>query len=469
MFCYQCEQTNLGQGCIEFGVCGKDSDVALLQDLLVYQLEGLSFYAQEILKKGQKIQPDVHFFMIDALFSTLTNVNFSRERFIEFLKESQQVKTALAVQSGVVSQALPAAAAYILPDNEEAIIDDLQKINLRPEAESSPDVQSLKDTFLYGLKGMAAYAHHAWMLGYSDEEVCDYMVKGMAALLNTQLTVPDLVGWVMEFGQVNLKCMELLDWANTSTFGHPEPTHALITRKQGPFIIVSGHDLYDLKQLLEQSAGKGINVYTHGEMLPSLAYPELKKYPHLIGNYGSAWQNQQREFDGLPGCVVMTTNCLMEPRKSYKDRVFTAGVVGWDDVAHIPAVKGKKDFTPVIEKALALGGWQADDPEKRILVGFGRNATLSHADAIIDAVKPEKSATSSSWVGRWRQSRAQLLHRVRRKDPPGQRDLDPGLRKIPLQQTGFRHRGRFAATAGYRAVQRCLLRHPDRAGPRGRF
>ena len=243
MFCYQCEQTNLGQGCIEFGVCGKDSDVALLQDLLVYQLEGLSFYAQEILKKGQKIQPDVHFFMIDALFSTLTNVNFSRERFIEFLKESQQVKTALAVQSGVVSQALPAAAAYILPDNEEAIISDLQKINLRPEAESSPDAQLLKDTFLYGLKGMAAYAHHAWMLGYSDEEVCDYMVNGMAALLNTQLTVPDLVGWVLEFGQVNLKCMELLDRANTSTFGHPEPTHALITRKQGPFIIVSGHDL----------------------------------------------------------------------------------------------------------------------------------------------------------------------------------------------------------------------------------
>jgi hydroxylamine reductase len=390
MFCYQCEQTNLGQGCVEFGVCGKDSDVALLQDLLVYQLEGLSFYAQEILKKGQSIQPDVHFLVIDALFSTLTNVNFDRHRFIEFLKESQQVKSALIAQAGSISQALPAAAAYKLPDHEDAIILDSQKINLRPEAESNLDVQSLKDTFLYGMKGMAAYAHHAWMLDYSDEEVSNYFYKGLAALINTQLTVPDLVGWVMEFGKINLKCMELLDRANTTTFGHPEPTHALISRKKGPFIIVSGHDLHDLKELLEQSAGKGVNVYTHGEMLPSLAYPELKKYSHLIGNYGGAWQNQQREFDGLPGCVVMTTNCLMEPRKSYKDRVFTAGVVGWADVAHIPAVKGKKDFSAVIEKAIALGGWQADDAEKRILIGFGRNATLSHADAIIEAVKTGK-------------------------------------------------------------------------------
>jgi len=191
----------------------------------------------------------------------------------------------------------------------------------------------------------------------------------------------------MEFGLVNLKCMELLDRANTESFGHPEPTPVLITRKKGPFIVISGHDLHDLVDLLEQTSGKGVNVYTHGEMLPSLSYPGLKKYPQLVGNFGGAWQNQQREFDNLPGAILMTTNCLMEPRKSYADRIFTTGVVGWTDMSHIPEKDGKKDYAPVIEKALELGGWQNDEPEKTILVGFGRQATLSHAGEIVEAVK----------------------------------------------------------------------------------
>jgi hydroxylamine reductase len=387
MFCYQCEQTNLGTGCVEFGVCGKEADVAALQDLLIYQLEGLSVYGAAVLSKGGSIAAETHRFVIDALFSTLTNVNFDTKFFIDFLKKSEEIKKTLKAQAGTLSGSVPAPAAYRLPASDEAIQNDANLINLRPAAESNGDVQSLKDTLLYGLKGMAAYAHHAWVLGYQDEAVNNYNYKVLSTLLDESLGLNDLVGIVMEFGQVNFKAMELLDKANTETYGHPEPTQALVTRKKGPFIVISGHDLHDVAQLLEQTAGKGINVYTHGELLPALAYPAFKKYPHLVGNFGGAWQNQQREFDNLPGCVVMTTNCLMEPRKSYQDRIYTTGVVGFPDMAYIPEVNGKKDFAPVIEKALSLGGWTEDEAEKRILVGFGRNATLSHAGEIIDAVK----------------------------------------------------------------------------------
>jgi hydroxylamine reductase len=387
MFCYQCEQTSLGEGCTEFGVCGKESDVAVLQDLLIYQLEGLSVYGNEILKKGQAIPADTHFFVIEALFSTLTNVNFDRQRFFSFLHESQMIKQALKTQAGSGLGSLPQAAIYNLPADEDAILADACLINIRPQAGDSVDIQSLKDTLLFGIKGMAAYAHHAWVLGYQDEAVNNYFYSGLSAMLDDNLVLADLVATVMEFGKINLRCMELLDRANTSTFGNPEPTEVLISKKKGPFIIVSGHDLLDLEQLLQQTASKGINVFTHGELLPANAYPGLKKYPHLIGNYGGAWQNQQREFDNLPGSVLMTTNCLMEPRKSYQDRIFTTGTVGWPDMPHIGSKDGKKDFNQVIEKALALGGWTADEPEKRILTGFGHAAVMNSAGAIIEAVK----------------------------------------------------------------------------------
>lgn len=387
MFCYQCEQTSLGEGCTEFGVCGKESDVAVLQDLLIYQLEGISVYGKEIIKKSQAIQADTHFFMIEALFSTLTNVNFDRQRFVDFLRQSQAIKQALRSQAGSSLGTLPQAAIYDLPGDEEAILADACFINIRPQANDSVDIQSLKDTLLYGIKGMAAYAHHAWVLGYRDETVNNYLYQGLSAMLDDNLALSDLVGMLMEFGKINLKCMELLDRANTSTFGNPEPTQVLISQKKGPFIVVSGHDLLDLEQLLEQTAGKGINVFTHGEMLPANAYPALKKYPHLIGNYCGAWQNQQREFDNLPGCVLMTTNCLMEPRSSYQDRIFTTGTVGWPDIPHIESVGGKKDFSQVIQKALELGGWSLDEPEKQILTGFGHAAVMNSAGAIIDAVK----------------------------------------------------------------------------------
>jgi hydroxylamine reductase len=390
MFCNQCEQTFSGTGCVEFGICGKDADVAALQDLLIYQLEGLAVYGAAVLAKGGTIEDGIHRLVVDALFSTLTNVNFDPRFFLSILKETQTAKLSLKSIAGDTAGKLPAAAAYQLPETDEAIQTDANLINLRPAIGKNVDVQSLKDTLLYGIKGMAAYLHHAWVLGYQDTAINNYFYKGLSAMLDETLTLNDLVGMVMEFGKINLKAMELLDQANTLTFGHPEPTQALVSRKKGPFIVISGHDLQDLLQLLEQTAGKGINIYTHGEMLPALSYPGLKKYPHLVGNFGSAWQNQQREFDRLPGAILMTTNCLMEPRRSYNDRIFTTGVVGFPDMAYIEEKDGKKDFTRVIEKALELGGWPEDGPEKRILIGFGRNATLSHAGEIIDAVKTGK-------------------------------------------------------------------------------
>lgn len=387
MFCYQCEQTNQGKACVEFGICGKEAPVAKQQDLLVYQLEGLSFYAVQALAQGKTIRPDVHEFVIQALFSTLTNVNFDPQRFFTFLRRSQAIKEELRALAGAPGSDVPAAARDDLPQDDDAIQARAAQVNIRPDAERDTDIQSLKDTLLFGMKGMAAYAHHAWVLGYQDEAVNQYFYKGLSAMLDEKLTVNDLVGMVMEFGQVNLKCMELLDAANTRTFGDPEPTQLLITRKKGPFIVVSGHDLHDLHQLLEQTAGKGVNIYTHGEMLPANAYPGLKKYPHLIGNYGGAWQVQHREFDKLPGAILMTTNCLMEPRPSYRDRLFTTGVVGFEGIAHIEDQGGVKDFTPVIEKALALGGWSEDEPEKRIWSGFARAAVLGTAEHVIQAVK----------------------------------------------------------------------------------
>ncbi|HZW04751.1 MAG TPA: hypothetical protein VFF68_12535, partial [Anaerolineaceae bacterium] len=284
MFCYQCEQTMAGTGCVEFGICGKEADVAALQDLLIYQVEGLAVYGAAALAKGQAVPGDTTRLVIGALFSTLTNVNFDGQYFLALLRQVESAKASLKTLAGNVPGKLPAAALYRLPEGDAAIQNDANLINIRPQAGQEADVQSLKDTLLYGLKGMAAYAHHAWILGYQDEAVNQYFYQGLSALLDETLTLEDLVGMVMAFGQVNLKAMELLDRANTETFGHPEPTQALISKKKGPFIVISGHDLHDLLQLLEQTAGMGINIYTHGEMLPALAYPGLKKYPHLAGN-----------------------------------------------------------------------------------------------------------------------------------------------------------------------------------------
>ncbi len=387
MFCYQCEQTIGGKGCTKAGNCGKNAEVAALQDLLIYELKGIGFYGQKLLEKGEKINDEVHKFMADACFSTLTNVNFDPERFVEYLKKAEVIKGDLRKQVGDISGDIPEAATYKVPATKEEMLEVAERANIMLDQTLDPDIRSLRETLIYGMKGMAAYAHHAHVLGYKDDEVSNFFYKAFSAITDDKLTIEDLFNLVMEFGQINYKCMELLDQANTGTYDNPVPTEVIITKKKGPFIIVSGHDLKDLKELLEQTEGKGINIYTHGEMLPAHGYPELKKHKHLVGNYGGAWQNQQKEFDGIPGCIVMTTNCLQKPRESYKDRIFTTSIVGWPDVAHLEEKEGKKDFTPIINKALELGGWTEDESEKKILVGFGHHATLSYADKIIEAVK----------------------------------------------------------------------------------
>lgn len=387
MFCYQCEQTAGGTGCTKVGVCGKSPEVSSLQDLLIYQLKGIGFYGAKLLEKGKKIDNRIQNFVIDSAFATLTNVNFDDDRFIELLKEAQRIKSELKLAVGEVEGKVPEAASYVLRTSKNEMLADSYRAGIMYDEDLNEDVRSLREMLIYGLKGMGAYAHHAYVLGQKDEEVNNYFFKAFAATVDDSLAVDDMLGILMEFGQVNLKCMELLDKANTGAYGHPTPTNVNINKKKGPFIIISGHDLHDLKELLEQTEGKGVNVYTHGEMLPAHGYPELNKYPHLVGNYGGAWQDQQKEFDGVPGCILMTTNCLQKPKESYSDRIYSTSVVGFPEMQHIEEKDGKKDFTAMIEKAIELGGWTEDEEEKTITVGFGHNATLSHADTIVDAVK----------------------------------------------------------------------------------
>lgn len=387
MFCFQCEQTIGGKGCTKAGNCGKDAEVAVLQDLLIYQLKGISFYAEKLLEKGIKIDDETDKFMMDASFSTLTNVNFDPERFIQYLREAEEIKKNLKNGVGEISEEIPEAAKYELPEKKEEMLEDAKKAGIMYDQHLDADIRSLREMLIYGMKGMGAYGHHAHVLGYKDETVSKFFYKGFAATINSKLTAEDLFELNMEFGQINLKCMELLDAANTGTYGNPTPAEVLITKKKGPFIVVSGHDLKDLKELLEQTEGKGVNIYTHGEMLPAHGYPELKKYPHLVGNFGGAWQDQQKEFDKIPGCILMTTNCLQKPRTSYRDRIFTTSIVGWPDITHIREINGKKDFSLIINKALQLGGWPQDESEKKIVVGFGHNAVLSNADKIVEGVK----------------------------------------------------------------------------------
>ncbi len=387
MFCYQCEQTAGGKGCTKAGVCGKDAAVASLQDLLIHELKGIGFYGNEAVKKGIKIDSKINKFTMDALFSTLTNINFDSNRLVDLIKESESVKAQLKGVAGEITVEIPDEVDYKAPNTIEEMISDAKGLGVMSDSTLNEDVRSLRELGIYGIKGMAAYAHHAYVLGREDEVVNNFFYKLLASTLDKNLTVSDWLSLDMELGQVNFKVMELLDSANTSEYGNPSPKSVLVTKKKGPFIVVSGHDLKDLKQLLEQTEGKGINIYTHGEMLPCHAYPELNKYSHLVGNFGGAWQDQQKEFDNLPGAVLMTTNCIQKPRENYKDRIFTSSVVAWPGVAHIDDKDGVKDFTPVIEKALELGGWTEDEEEKSILVGFGHNATLSNAGKIIEAVK----------------------------------------------------------------------------------
>ncbi|MBM7613883.1 hydroxylamine reductase [Alkaliphilus hydrothermalis] len=389
MFCYQCEQTMGGKGCTKSGVCGKTPEIANLQDLLIYQLKGIACYARPLIEKGQSIDKDIVEFVENSLFTTLTNVNFDAESHVNLLKESQKIKQNL--RDRAPEGKYPDCATYNLRESKELMLKDAVQAGIMFDQELDADIRSLRSTILFGLKGISAYGHQARFLNYNSEQVDHFYFLGLEATTNDDLTLEELILMTMKTGEMSVEVMKILDDANTTTYKNPSPHKVNVNIKKGPFIIISGHDLRDLEMLLQQTEGKGINIYTHGEMLPAHGYPSLKKYKHLIGNFGSAWQNQQKEFDDIPGCILMTTNCLMRPRESYKDRIFSTNVVGWDGVQHVTLKEdGTKDFTEIINKALELGGFKEDEEEKEILVGFGHHATLSHAGAIVDAVKEGK-------------------------------------------------------------------------------
>ena len=385
MFCYQCEQTAKGEGCTKIGVCGKKPDVAALQDLLNYIVKGLSQVAVEGRKVGINDQ-EINQFTSKAIFSTLTNVDFDPERFVDLINEGVEKRDAL-------KEKVKAAGGHIdfgegpstlKPEpTTDALVAQGENIGIQSEPDINADILSLRELLIYGIRGMAAYADHAAILGKEDDGVYAFMQEGMASTLNSELSVDDYIGLVMKCGEVNLKAMELLDAANTGTYGHPVPTSVPLGSKAGKAILVSGHDLKDLEEILKQTEGKGINVYTHGEMLPCHGYPELKKYSHFYGHYGTAWQNQAKEFDAFPGAILMTTNCIQKPRDSYQGRLFTTGLVGWPGVNHID----DKNFAPVIDKALEMPGFTEDQDGKQVMVGFARNAVMGVAGQIIEAVK----------------------------------------------------------------------------------
>ena len=353
MFCFQCEQTAGCSACTgSAGVCGKKADTAGLQDKLTGALIGL---ARAVEGNENLITEDTDRLVMKSLFATITNVNFNNETLLELI---DRVK----------------AAPY-----------DMNEL-----WDSNENIRSLKSLILFGIRGVAAYAYHADVLGYRDDEINRFFYKALRAVGMDDWGMDELLPVVMEVGEINLKCMTLLDKANTETYGDPTPTEVSLTIEKGPFIVISGHDLYDLKQLLEQTKDKGINIYTHGEMLPAHAYPELKKYPHLKGNFGTAWQNQQKEFADIPAPILFTTNCLMPPKASYADRVFTTEVVSYPEIIHIGE---DKDFTPVIEKALLLGGYPSAmhftgiNGGEKVMTGFAHNTVLSVADTVVEAVK----------------------------------------------------------------------------------
>ncbi|MGA9108964.1 MAG: hydroxylamine reductase [Smithella sp.] len=385
MFCYQCEQTAKGEGCMKAGVCGKDADVAALQDVLVYALKGLSAVALDARGAGV-VDHDINVFTVKALFSTLTNVDFDPERFVELIRKCVAGRDALKSRfkkAGGIMNDKPAAVTFQPESTIAGIVGQAKIASLKADASIDPDILSLQHILLFGVKGVAAYADHAQILGQEDEKIYSFVQEALAAILRENLDLNGWIGLVLKCGEINLRTMELLDKGNTGAFGHPVPTSVPLGAKKGKAILISGHDLKDLYELLKQTAGKGINIYSHGEMLPAHGYPELKKYPHFYGHYGTAWQNQAKEFAKFPGAILMTTNCIQKPGESYAANIFTSGLVGWPGVVHI----ADANFEPIIKKALELPGFAADTEGKSVMVGFARNAVLGVADKVIEAVK----------------------------------------------------------------------------------
>jgi len=385
MFCYQCEQTAKGTGCTVLGVCGKKPDVAALQDLLLYALMGLSQVAVEARKIGV-IDKDLNLFTVKAAFSTLTNVDFDPDRFMDLINQAaakrEDLKTRLKTAGADVRW--PDGPATFQPAAPlDELIQQGEQVGLKSYPGDNPDVLSLKHTVLFGIKGVSAYADHASILGQEDDSVYAFVHEGLAAIQRDDLSLDDWISLTLRCGEAALKAMQLLDAGNTGVYGHPVPTTVPLGHKKGKAILVSGHDLKDLEELLKQTEGKGINIYTHGEMLPTHGYPKLKKYEHFYGHYGTAWQNQIREFPNFPGAILMTTNCIQRPKNDYMDNIFTSGMVGWPGVPHISDL----NFKPVIDRALELPGFQEDENGHHVTVGFARNAVLGVADKVIEAVK----------------------------------------------------------------------------------
>jgi hydroxylamine reductase len=385
MFCNQCEQAAKGEACTKIGVCGKQPDVAALQDLLIYALKGLSQIAVE----GRKIgisDPALNRFTCEATFSTLTNVGFEPDRFAQLIQQTVTLRNALAEKvksAGGKVNVSEGPAAFTPAPNIAGLVSQGESVGINADTTLDKDIHALQWTLIYGIKGVCAYADHARILGQEDEAVYAFIHEGFAATLNPALGLNDWVGLVLKCGEINLRAMELLDAGNTGTYGHPVPTPVPLGAKKGKAILVSGHDLKDLEEVLKQSEGKGIFVYTHGEMLPTHAYPGLKKYAHFYGHYGTAWQNQAKEFADFPGAILMTTNCIQKPKESYQGNIFTTGLVSMPGVVHLK----DKNFAPLIEKALSLPGFPEDISGGQVLCGFGRNAVLGVADKVIEAVK----------------------------------------------------------------------------------
>ena len=391
MFCYQCEQTARNTGCTELGICGKDPETAALQDLLVHATKGVSKYAHRARQLG-KSDSEVDRFVIRALFATVTNVDFDPARLEMHLQEAaryrdqaRQLYEEACRERGESPERLNGPTTWQPAAGIEALVAQGRLVSLTTRQNGlSEDLVGLQELVLYGLKGVAAYAEHAAVLGRERDDVYACFHEGLDFLTQPEPKVDELLGWALRVGELNLQVMELLYEANTGTYGKQQPTPVRITPVRGKCILVSGHDLADLAELLRQTEGTGIQVYTHGEMLPCHAYPELKKYPHLAGNYGGAWQDQKREFAQFPGAILMTTNCIQKPKEDYRDRIFTSGLVAWPGVQHIGP---DRDFRPVIEAALAAPGFAEDGPEKTILVGFGHDAVLGVADKVVQAVQ----------------------------------------------------------------------------------
>jgi len=390
VFCYQCEQTKDGKGCATFGVCGKDPTTAALQDALLHVTKGIAMYAHRARKLAAR-DPVVDRTVIEALFTTVTNVNFDPERLLVRVHEATRVRDraramyeAAARARGEEPQRLAGPATWSPAADLDGVLAQHKDVGIGSRLKAlGTDVVGLQELLTYGLKGAAAYLDHALILGKEDEALWAYFHEALDFLASNPTDIGALTQMCLRCGQVNYRVMELLDQANTDAYGLPEPTRVRVEPVAGKAVLVSGHDLRDLADVLEQTVGKGINVYTHGEMLPAHAYPKLKAHSHLVGNYGGAWQNQQQEFDAFPGPILMTTNCIQKPRESYRDRIFTSGLVAWPNVTHITG----RDFAPVVAAALHAPGFAEDGPDRSITVGFARNAVLNVAPAVVNAVK----------------------------------------------------------------------------------